>query len=407
MGDIEGVTLIVSKNGEILGASSTAHSHKIWSIPLAAKSRPGIIHRHHKKMYTLKLTNTHAHFWVGANGPIDLLHGSRGHAIYPYAKKQSKTGISYKHAENNVAQKPQTIGRRKEDKSYSQQAFYQLVPEEELLVKNLGSKRLGAMYRLGQSMSKWGGRLWGNGYYGYISDGPRKRYNSTYSTPLDTSWVVHPQINIGRSSKLFVVRDNALNLNTDITSFYRNGAVLQGGGFMENDAHSISPLHFHHTLKKHESICIEAKVLRVGKLHLNSGWYSNPFGEKYVNGIGPSAGIMLLSSIQSSGSYVYIAYAPEIDKIVLVTKALEEAPVFKYFDKDYRQFRLQKKQDIIKVQVRQNENKPWETLTKFYSGEIFKCSERVYGCLLVQSDVNSNEPFYWTNAELDQIKVEY
>lgn len=410
MGDIEGVTMIVSKTGQILGASSTAHSHKIWSTPHKSKNRPGIIHRHHKKTYALKLSGTHAHFWVGANGPIDLLYGSRGHAIYPYAKKQSKTGITYSVASNGVSKAPKVIGERQKDRGYTEKANYLLVAEEELLVKNVGSKALDKMYHIGQSMGTWSGRLWGNGYYGYIDDGPRERYNMTYDTPLDTNWKFNPRKNIGNSSTLLVARDNGLNLKTQIASFYRSGAVIQGGGALSKEVQATSPLYFYHTPTPKEVLSIEAKVLRVGKLHLKNGWFSNSFNEAYVNETGPNAGLMLRSALSSDNAYVYVGWAPEKEEIILVTKRTDEPAHIQRFNKfaeGYKYFRIQKNNDIITIQIRQAHKKEWHSLLQLKSDDVFQNEKKVYGCLLVLSDVNSLEPFYYTNAEFEQIKINY
>lgn len=420
LNDIEGVNVVIDKNGNIKGATSTVHSSVCWATPWASDDDPDIFDVYNNETYKLWLTGTHPHFWIGSNGAADLFYMTHGHAIFPFHQKMNSKGVTYSVAENDVPTKPTSIGYKQSGRKYSSSASYLIVPEEELLIKDQMSGSLNNMYKTGQSMGTWGGQFWGNGYYGYTSEGDgsskkhaRYRYNVSYGGNMSFNYIHHPVKGIGISSSQWVLQNiGGLALTNSVRSFYRNKyAINPGSGFFDNNGSSSNDLlSMSRTSASGNSFTIEAMVRRVGKLHLTTNWFSNPYNKSYVNGTGPTGGIMLRAGLNSGDNFIYIGYAPELEKVVFIKRVdgenggecvVEQLNISNM----NRYFKVENLFDgTIKIYSKdfRTPSASWVNI-KTIDGNAIGLGGNIYGALLTQSDVNSDKNYYWTTGEYDAI----
>lgn len=424
LNDIEAINVLIDKEGNIKGATSTVHSSSCWATPWSSDEEPSIWEDYNNKNYKLRITNdTHPHFWVGSNGVADLFYMTHGHAIFPFPTNMRKQGVDYVVAEDDIPVKPARIGDS-DGWSYDSKCSYIIVPEEELILKGQMQKDIDSMYHLGQSMGTWSGQFWGNGYYGYVSEGDgtskkhvRYRYNDSYSgEDMSFNYLYHPPKRIGIKNSNWTLEDiGGLQISSEIHSFYKQKyANLPGGGFFDNSGQlSKDLLSMHSTNEPDTSFSIEAMVRRVGKLYLKDGWFSNPYNKEYVNGTGPTGGIALFKNLTSGSNFIYVGWAPEKDSIVLMHRNNSSdggVTKIEYLDllSTKRYFKVEKSSnDTISIYVKDYRypEQSWERI-KHFAGAEFGLEGILNGALLTQSDVNSKKSYYWTNGEYDKIKLE-
>jgi hypothetical protein len=417
LNDMEGVTLIVSKDGSIKGASTIVHNTRCWATPWSTDEEPDIFDKYASTTYKLHLSGTHPEFWIGSNGMADLIFMTHGHAIFPFSSQMDSRGVSY--SLGTTAEKPSFVGE-KSGTSYTSKCQYTLAPIEELFVKCQMGTEFDKMYQLGQNMWDWGTQFWGNGWVFYASDSDvRTRYNDSYGGPdVSYSYSYAPDNSIGKYNPKWIEETiGSIEMANANRSFYKERyAILPGGGCISKsngqDRLAINRTHVKVNPSNETTFSIEAAVKRVGKIHLNSGFYSNPEGLSYVNGTGPTGGIMLRKDLTTGSDFLYLAFAPETQKIYQIKRSSTVTggqTVVNSLNRPAlcRHFRVESTSDgLIKFYSKNltQPNDSWTFLCEFVAAD-YGLDGDFYGSLLTQSDVDSWKKFYWTNAEYDKIVV--
>lgn len=424
MNDIETVNVAVQKrDGYVKGITTIAHGSMLWAAQWASTSRPSIFHVYNKQTYKLWMDGNHPHVWVGLNGRADLAYMTHGHAVFPfYHRNMGSRGITYRVAEDDQPVSPTFVGSLKDNNSFTSNAKYLLVSSEELLIKNKSLDQLDNIYMIGQGGWRAGGQFWGNGWYGYAHEGNqgttnvkhmRYRYNKSYgNNAMSTTTLFRPSEKIGVShTNLHLASVGNLKAESYTPIFYRQSDLeLQGSGSFGLTSQSQSDkLSMVKTESTEADFSIEAGVRRVGKLHLSSGFYSDPFNLGYLHGTGPTGGILVSNNFDTSSDFVYIAWAPENQKVVLMERLahLNSGRVkVSYLDipKFHRAFKLVREGAEIRVYAKDYRfsNSPW-ALCYSITSDVF--NDKLFAALLTQSDVNSLHDYYWTNTEYSGIKL--
>ncbi|MBI9064010.1 MAG: RICIN domain-containing protein [Marinilabiliaceae bacterium] len=431
LNDMESIEVVVDKAGAVKGALTTVHGTSTWGTPWASDDDMNIFDTYSSSTYTLHLhEGTHPHVWVGSNGAANLLTQSHGHAIFVQNEWIDDRGIDYYPSGANYSadevdapRQATSVGYVASNWGYSSNAAYLLVPIEELVVKGQMENNIDLMYHIGQSMGASGGNFWGNGWFTYADEGHwedsnslRKRYNDSYGgADMGYTYLYKPLADIGNKSLYFKLNNiGGLDLPTDISGFYRDTyANIQGSGFFDNNGpNSQDLLSIMEAVSAGNAFTIEAGVRRVGKLWLDDNWYSNPFYTSYINGTGPTGGIMLRAGQDRGDDFLYIGWAPEKDKIVYMQRSAslnngQTKVEFLNISKFNRLFKVDNAANgIITIYAKdyRRPNDPWVQI-KQVDGSILGLAGNIYGSLVTQSDVNSTANYYWTNGEYVHIKT--
>ncbi|CAL2095813.1 T9SS type A sorting domain-containing protein [Tenacibaculum sp. 190524A02b] len=420
LNDVEVVEVLVTKGGTISGALTSIHSTTGWATPWASDDNMVATDTYSNATYTLHLWDkTHPIVWIKGNSDLlfDLNKKDYGHAIFPQNEWNDLNGPGISYYPKKNLKEPQAatkIGTFVSNWSYSSEASYQLVPLEELLIKGQMGTAVGKMYQVGQSMGTWGGRFWGNGWWtspdvGGTTDADdiRYRYNDSYSGPdMNTTKIYDVRNGVGITNTDFTTetyRDLGKGI-TDISSFHRNryANIIGSGCFNKNGGDDLL---FFKKLNKEilkQGSKISAKVKRVGGLHLTKNWFSNPFKVNYINGTGPTGGIMLRASDNPKANFIYIGIAPEKNKLVFITrnngslKVVYDNANTRSWLYDYPLFIQIGENGKISVGIEKDIK--WEVSIK-----DFGFDKDTFAALVTQSDVDSQENYYWTNAEYSDI----
>ncbi|MCT4644228.1 MAG: T9SS type A sorting domain-containing protein [Carboxylicivirga sp.] len=431
LNDMESIEVIVDKSGNVKGALTTVHGTSTWGTTWASDNDMDIFDSYSSSTYTLHLHDgTHPHVWVGSNGSAKLFTQSHGHAIFVQNEWMNARGIDYYYSgasgadEIDVPRQASSIGFEVSNWGYSSDARYLLVPMEELLVKGQMESSIDQMYHIGQSMGASGGNFWGNGWFTYASEGHwedsnslRKRYNDSYGgADVGYTYLYKPLEDIGHTNPDFQSANiGGLALPSDISGFFRNSyANIPGSGFFDNDgANSQDLLSMKEAVSSGQQFTIEAGVRRVGKLWLSENWYSNPFNKSYINGTGPTGGIMLRAGQVQGDNFIYIGWAPEKDRIVYVQRcaSLNNGQTTVEYLNIPKYNRLFKVDNALKGTITiyakdyRKPNDSWVQI-KQVDGSALGLDGNIYASLVTQSDVNSTKNYYWTNGEYVHIKME-
>ncbi len=431
LNDMESIEVVVDKNGTVKGALTTVHGTSTWGTPWAEDDDMSIFDTYSSSTYTLHLhEGTHPHVWVGSNGGANLLTQSHGHAIFVQNEWMDDRGIDYYPSGANYGadkvdepRQATSVGYVVSNWGYSSNGAYLLVPMEELLVKGQMESNIDLMYHIGQSMGASGGNFWGNGWFTYADEGHwkdsnslRKRYNDSYGgADMGYTYLYKPLADIGNKSLYFKLNNiGGLALPTDISGFYKSTyANIQGSGYFDsNGSNSQDLLSMMEAVSAGNAFTIEAGVRRVGKLWLNENWYSNPFNKSYINGTGPTGGIMLRGGQTQGDDFVYIGWAPERNKIVYMQRCAslnngQTTVEYLNISTFNRLFKVANAANgIITIYAKdyRKPNDPWLQI-KQVDGLELGLDGSIYGSLVTQSDVNSTDNYYWTNGEYVHIKT--
>ncbi|CAL2107126.1 exported hypothetical protein [Tenacibaculum sp. 190524A02b] len=420
LNDMEVVEVLIDKGGTVKGVLTTIHSTSGWATPWAGDDDMDIFDTYAKETYKLYLWDgTHPIVWIKGNSDrfFDLNKKDYGHAIFPLNdwNNLNAPGISYYPKKNLKApQAALRIGRFTSNWYYNSEASYQLAPLEELLIKGQMGTEIDKMYQIGQSMGTWSGRFWGNGWFnspnvGGISDPDdiRYRYNDSYGgADMDPTTIYDVRNRVGVFNSDFTT-ESYQNLGkeiTDISSFHRKqyANIIGSGCFNKNGGDDVL---FFKKLNKailKKGAKISAKVKRVGKLHLTKNWFSNPFKVNYINATGPTGGIMLRASNNPKANFIYIGIAPEKNKLVFITRNNGNLKVA-YDNTNTRSWLYDYP---LFIQVGEN-GKISAGIEKDIKWEVsikdFGFDKDTFAALVTQSDVDSQENYYWTNAEYSDI----
>ncbi|MGQ1787400.1 RICIN domain-containing protein [Saccharicrinis sp. GN24d3] len=430
LNDMESIEVIVDKSGNVKGALTTVHGTTTWGTTWAGDNDMSIFDSYSSSTYNLHLHDgTHPHVWIGSNGAANLLTNSHGHAIFVQNEWMNDRGVDYYYSgasgvdEIDVPRQATSIGYEISNWGYNSDARYLLVPMEELLVKGQMETNIDQMYHIGQSMGASGGNFWGNGWFTFASEGHwedsnslRKRYNDSYGgADMGYTYLYKPLADIGHVNPYFQLTNiGGLALPSDISGFYKNSyANIQGSGFFDiNGSSSLDLLSMMETATSGNEFTIEAGVRRVGKLWLNENWYSNPFSKNYINGTGPTGGIMLRSGQGRADDFIYIGWAPEKEKIVYIQRSSsvnngQTTVEYLNISKFNRLFKVDNAQNGTITIFAKDYRKPNDTWVqiKQVDGSSLGLDGNIYGSLVTQSDVNSTANYYWTNAEYVHIKT--
>ncbi|MCT4587385.1 MAG: RICIN domain-containing protein [Carboxylicivirga sp.] len=431
LNDMESIEVIVDKSGNVKGALTTVHSTSTWGTPWAGDENMDIFDNYSSSTYTLHLHNgTHPQVWIGSNGNANLVTKSHGHAIFVQNEWMDSRGVDYYPSgvrggidELDVPQQASSIGYEISGWGYSSSARYLLVPMEELLVKAQMEKTTDLMFHLGQHMNFDGGQFFGNGWFGFATEGGtssandlRYRYNHSYSGPdMGYNYMYKPLADIGHTNPEFQLNNiGGLALPNDISGFYRNSyANIPGSGYFDNNGNNSQDLlSMMETVTSGQEFSVEAGVRRVGKLWLNENWYSNPYNKSYINGTGPTGGIMLRTGQAQGDNFIYIGWAPEKDKIVYMQRNAslnngQTSVEYLDIDKYNRLFKVDNTLDGSITIYAKDYRKPdenWEQI-KQVDGVSLGLDGNIYASLVTQSDVNSTKNYYWTNGEYVHVKT--
>lgn len=430
LNDMESVEVIVDKSGNVKGALTTVHGTSTWGTTWGGDNDMDIFDSYASSTYTLHLHDgTHPHVWVGSNGAANLMTNSHGHAIFVQNEWMNDRGIDYYYSgasgagEIDVPRQATSIGNEISNWGYSSDARYLLVPMEELLVKGQMENTTDKMFHIGQSMGASGGKFWGNGWFTYASEGHwedsnslRKRYNDSYGgADMGYTYLYKPLADIGHTNPDFQLANiGGLALPSDISGFFRKSyANIPGSGFFDNNGgNSQDLLSMMEAVSSGQQFTIEAGVRRVGKLWLNENWYSNPFNKSYINGTGPTGGIMLRAGQSKGDNFLYIGWAPEKEKIVYMQRSAslnggQTTVEYLNISKYNRLFKVDNATNgIITIYAKdyRKPNDPWVQI-KQVDGSALGLDGNIYASLVTQSDVNSTKNYYWTNGEYVHIKT--
>ena len=445
LNDMEDIQVLVNKSGGIKGALTTVHATTTWGTPWATDDDIYKLDVYANNTYKLHLADgTHPEVWQSANSVGDANKQDYGHAIFVQNEYMDDKGIQYRPSgiystTLDVPVVASAVGDEVSGWSYNQTSNYLLVPIEELHVKAQMSSSTGDMYEIGEAMGSWSNRFWGTGYFNYAQPGNyneskalRKRYNDSYAGPdMGYTFIYNPPAGVGKTNSDFVLTSNHFgSINTNVTSFgsfYRNGANLPGYGFFYKDGNTPQAENLNYWKIKEDvstfnittyatrEFNIEAGVRRVGKLHLEKNWFSNPDSKSYKNNTGPMGGIMIRGGDYWSNDMLYVGYATEREKAYVIKRDnidynLVITPITTLPNKYYRHFRVNISNSQIKIYASDYRSPGTGEILIYTTARNGSNNGFLPGTmkasLLTISDVESDKNFYWTNVEYTNIKYD-